>query len=212
MKHLAVTAAALFVSGCAAMADLGDQIANLGQVSVEQSAFDGSTTVALSPTWMAPAEETGLLTPSLQMGAKWHSDLPDRALLIFAHPSSTSGGNAFTTFTLVEINVDGEIRSFEPGRTKYDSGTYNTVSRNIYTDSSAAIVVPYDYLKRMISANRTLLRISTSDGYVETNFTEPTRYGGATTITRMPAFIERVDGFIQMQKNAEFGRPVSAQN
>lgn len=209
MKYLAITLASVILNGCAAMADLGDQAANLGQVTVDKSAFDGTMSVKMSPTWMAPAEDTGISSASFQMGAMWRSDEPEHVLLELAHPSNTGRSNTYTRFTLLEVNIDGEMRSFEPGRTRFDSSNYNTVSKTIYTESSAYVTVPYDYLKRMMNAERCLLRISTSDGYVEADFTKPTRYGGVTTIGRLPPFIARVEGLLQQGRNAALVSPVS---
>lgn len=152
-KYLLITPA-LFLVSCAAM----NQMAGLGVVHEGASQFDGSKTVTATPNFVVGS--------SVMLGAFYSSMTPGYASMIAKYSSSTGGYGAplYVSFSGVSINIDGEIKSFKVTRTDLDSSAYNSVSKQIYTDSSASFVVPISYLRSMVNASDCRIRFETSKG------------------------------------------------
>lgn len=178
---LSVALVAIFaVSGCASMADGMSKAAGLGVVKQETSTFDNATIITASPTFLYAKGSWG---NSVKLGARWSSTTPESIALILAYDSSTSGyGNAYIGLTGIDINVDGDISSHAAaGSTDLDSSGYNTVSKTIYTSSKNAVVIPYALLERMVAAKDTRIRIHTSKGYEDAQFSLERIPGGQGT-------------------------------
>jgi hypothetical protein len=182
-------AALVAISGCAAM----DKMAGLGVVSQHTSTFDNATVIEVSPNSLYdPGSTWG--TP-LQLGARWSSAVPDSVALVMAYNSNVSSGSpAYLNLNHLDINIDGEILSYSAGQsTDLSSSGYNTVSRTIYTSSKNAVVIPYSVLQRMVAANDCRLRIHTSKGYQDVQFSSERIPGGkATAIVTIKEFMVKV--------------------
>jgi hypothetical protein len=189
-KFLFAAAALIAISGCTAM----DKMAGLGVVSQHTSTFDNATVIEVSPNSLYdPGSAWG--TP-LQLGARWSSAAPDSVALVLAYNSSvSSGAPAYLGLSDLGINIDGTISSYSAGQpTDLSSSGYNTVSHTIYTSSKNAVVIPYSVLQRMVAAKDCRLRIHTSKGYQDINFSAEHIPGGkATAIVTIKEFMAKVD-------------------
>jgi hypothetical protein len=188
-KVLFVAAAVLAISGCTAM----DKLAGLGVVTQHTSTFDNATVIEVSPNSLYdPGSAWG--TP-LQLGARWSSAAPNSVALILAYNSNVSGGMpAYLGLTGLDINIDGSISSYAVGQpTDLSSSSYNTVSHTIYTSSKNAVVIPYSVLQRMVTAKNCRLRLHTSKGYQDADFsTEHIPGGKATAKVPIKEFMAKV--------------------
>lgn len=181
------------LSGCAGMADATSKMAGLGVVTQEKSTFDGATIIEVSPTWLYDPD--GSWGNSVKLGARWSSNAPEHVALILSYSSDTSGyGAVYVGLTGIDINIDGEIKSFSSGKsTELDSGSYNTVARTIYTESKNLVVIPYSVLERMVSVKDCRLRIHTSKGYEDARFSIERIPGGqGTAILSIREFMGKV--------------------
>jgi hypothetical protein len=188
-KVLFVAAAVLAISGCTAM----DKLAGLGVVTQHTSTFDNATVIEVSPNSLYdPGSAWG--TP-LQLGARWSSAAPNSVALILAYNSNVSGGMpAYLGLTGLDINIDGSISSYAAAQpTDLSSSSYNTVSHTIYTSSKNAVVIPYSVLQRMVTAKNCRLRLHTSKGYQDADFsTEHIPGGKATAKVSIKEFMGKV--------------------
>ena len=182
VKFSTALIAAFSVSGCASMADSMSQFAGLGVVKQETSTFDNATIITASPTFLY-AKGGAWGSNSVKLGARWSSASPDSVALILAYDSNVSGyGSAYLGLTGIDINVDGDISSHAAGgSTSLDSSGYNTVSKTIYTSSKNAVVIPYALLERMVAAKDCRLRVHTSKGYEDAQFSVERIPGGQGT-------------------------------
>jgi hypothetical protein len=172
--------AAFSISGCASMVDGMSKASGLGVVTQETSTFDNTTTISSSPTWMYAKGSWG---NSVKLGARWSSASPESVVLILAYDSNTSShGDAYIGLTGIDINVDGDISSHSASAsTDLDSSGYNTVSKTIYTSSRNVVVIPYSLLERMVAAQDCRIRIHTSKGYEDAQFSLERIPGGQST-------------------------------
>ena len=188
-KILFVIAAVLAISGCTAM----DKMAGLGVIKQHTSTFDNATVIEVSPNSLYDKGSTWG-TP-LQLGARWTSTAPNSVALILSYKSNiSSAAPAYLSLTELGINIDGVISSYSAGQpTNLSSGGYNTVSHTIYTSSKNAVVIPYSVLQHMVDAKDCRLRIHTSKGYQDINFsTEHIPGGKATAIVSIKEFMSSI--------------------
>ena len=182
MNKFALPAIAVIsaLCGCATMADTMSKAAGMGVVRQTHSTFDDATVITASPTVMWAKGSWG---NQIKMGARWSSANPDDVALLLAYDSSiTSASSAYLGLHGIDINVDGKITSFSAATpTQLDSSSYNTVSNTIYTDSTNAVVIPYALLERMVASNDCRLRIHTSKGYEDAQFSLERIPGGQGT-------------------------------
>ena len=185
---------ALTITGCASMADVSSKIAGIGTISEEKSTFDDATIITMSPAFLY-AEGEWLGVP-VKLGARWSSKFSDHVALVMSYSSNTygSGSDLYTNFSGLDINLDGKISSYETsGYTRHNDSGYNTVSKTIYTESKNSVVVPLSVLKDMVAAKDCRLRINTSDGYIDAQFSIERIPGGqATAILPMKDFLLKV--------------------
>lgn len=186
-------AGCLAMNGCASMADAGSALSGMGNIKEEVSTFDEARTITVSP---APLYEKGKWSPvPFHMGAGWSESAPDIVFLVLSHSSSVKSGDAYVSFRELKVNIDGEIRTFDADSTALSSGTYNKISRNIYTESRSSIAVPLDYFRQMLEAEDVRIRISSSSGYADATFSESRIPGGQATAKHyMLKFLERIEG------------------
>ena len=180
--------------GCAGMADSVSKMSGLGVVTEEKSTFDGATVINVSPTWLYDPE--GSFGNSVKLGARWSSKAPNYVALVMAYSSDASGYNhTYLGLSAIDINIDGDITSYSAhDSTNLDSGTYNTVTRTIYTESKNAVVIPYVVLEEMVFANDCRLRIHTSKGYEDARFSIERLPGGqGTAILSIQEFMARIE-------------------
>jgi len=183
----------VLLNGCAGMADGMSQLAGIGVVEEEKSTFDGATIIKMSPAFLY--REGAWLGVPVKLGARWTSKAPDHVAMILFYGSSTaSGSSAYVNFSGLDINVDGRISEHKSaGMTSHDSSGYNTVARTIYTESQNAVVIPFDMLEQMLAAKDTRLRIHTSKGYEDVQFSIERIPGGqSTAILHFKDFLSRV--------------------
>lgn len=182
------------LSGCASMADSVSKMSGLGVVTEEASTFDGATVIDVSPTWLYDPE--GSFGNQVKLGARWSSKAPDYVALVMSYNADTRGYSAtYMSISGIDINVDGEITSYSTrNSTKLDSGSYNTVTRTIYTESRNTVVIPYAMLEEMVFANDCRLRIHTSKGYEDARFSIERIPGGqGTAILSIQEFMARIE-------------------
>lgn len=194
MKRIAVLAVAMgLLVGCAGMADTMSKAAGLGVVTEERSTFDNATVVSVSPAHLYAEGSWGNM---VRLGASWSSVTPDSVALVLAYESNVSGGNpAYMNLNSLQINIDGDVSSYsaEPA-TDLSSSGYNTVSKTIYTSSKNSVVIPYTTLLHMVSAKDCRLRIHTSKGYEDAQFSIERIPGGQpTAILSIKNFIAKIE-------------------
>ena len=188
----------ILLSGCTGMADSMSKFSGLGVISEEKSTFDGATIVAVSPTWLY--DPNGSWGNQVKLGARWSSSSPDYVALILAYSSDTSGyGATYMSLSGIDVNIDGNIQSFKSGKpTSLDSSGYNTISKTIYTESKNSVVIPYSVLEEMVSAKDCRVRIHTSKGYEDAQFSIERIPGGqGTAILSIREFMQRISALSQ---------------
>lgn len=198
MKTLIVLLSLVMFSGCAGMADSMDKMAGMGVISEEISTFDNAKIIRVTPTWLYADAKDWSPSP-LKMGAQWVSTAPDHIGVILQHSgsvgtSSSTGSPAYVSISAIEVNIDGKIASFEAqGTTQMSNSGYNTVSRDIYTSSKNIIAIPLETYEAMLVAKDCRVRIHTSKGLVDANFSI-TRgaSGGMAAAGAMAPFLAKV--------------------
>jgi hypothetical protein len=182
-----------FLAGCAGMADAGSAFSGLGRISETKSTYDGKRVITVSP---APLYDPngGWMGVPFFLGAEWNEAYPDTVGLVLQYKSSTSA--SYISFRSLKINVDGKTYTFDSsGNTNYSSGTYNSVSKRIYTESESVIPIPYDLFKQMMSSSNCTLRIGSSQGYVDALFSQDRIPGGQGTAKHyMIELADRIEG------------------
>ena len=177
------------ISGCTAM----DKLAGMGVVSQQTSTFDNSTVIDVSPNSLYDPNSTW--GTQLQLGAIWSSSQPDQVGLILSYNSNVSNGSsAYLGFIGIDINIDGKISSYKAQQlTNLSNSVYNTVSKTIYTSSKNTFVIPYEVLEKMVSAKNCRLRIHTTEGNQDIDFSAASIPGGkATAIVSIKEFMTKV--------------------
>lgn len=180
-------------AGCAGVADGMSALAGLGVVSEEKATFDGATIVKASPAFLYSGDAWAGVP--VQLGARWNDKSPQWVELVLAYRSDVARGTAYLSFQGLGINVDGQISHHDVvGPTMHDSSSYNTVSRTIYTQSTNSVPIPLSLFRKMLAAKDCRLRISTSRGYVDSQFSAERIPGGQpTALLSLREFLARVD-------------------
>lgn len=191
LKLAALAALMLAMAGCAAM----DAMAGMGVLTKQTSSYDGGEVINVSgQSLYAPDQPMG--TP-LQLGATWLSRYPDSVSLDISYPSNVDmGSGAYASIDELDVRIDGLESRWQARGTRFDSTPYNTVSRTIYTTSSTSIVVPLNMLRAMVQAQDCRLRIHTSAGVTDVQFSRDTIPGGKpTAITSIRKLLAAVDAY-----------------
>jgi hypothetical protein len=186
--------ACALVTGCAGMADATAKFANVGVIEQEKSTFDGANLIKMTPAFLY--REGATFGVPYKLGAQWNSKAPDQVALVLSHQSNISaGGSAFVAFNSLSINIDGSITTYRTtAPTSNDSSSYNTVTRTIYTASTNSVVLPLSELRKMLAARDCRIRIESSKGYEDAQFTIERIPGGqATAIVPLREFIAKID-------------------
>lgn len=183
-KILFVIAVALTMAGCTAL----DQLSGRGVVTQHTSDFDNATIIEASPNNISDTD--GMWTDSTALGASWSSAAPDSVTLTMA--LTGSGGNVpFTGILAFYVNIDGKILQYSAGQPA--SATSGATGPNrLY--ASNEIVIPYSVLQQMVAANDCRIRIQTSGGYRNFDFTRDHMAGGKPAAIRsIKDMMARVD-------------------
>lgn len=146
---LLIALAALALAGCATTYGTGPY--------VTKSGFDGSTVVDINPH----GNDCTIMTCT-GLGAQWSSTSPDAAVL------KVQVFNDFTAITGAKLNIDGQVIDLEPmrGLTNFDTSTPGVKI------SVKAYHAKLSDLRRIASAQRAWLRVSTPSGYIEDRIVE----------------------------------------
>jgi len=165
------------LSGCASVVDSMDVVTSIGQISVEKEVLNDSTTVRMTPAWLADGtEEYGL--NAYKLGARWNSESPGTIILEPSYDSQVGGGS-YTSFDGITIKVNGDSQRFDKlGRTQLSSSDYNTISNTIYTESTGYVPVPIQLVERMVEGEDVRLRVHSLDGYEDSIFSMDRALGG----------------------------------
>lgn len=195
LTSVVISATLALLAGCAGMADAGSAFSGLGRISEKKSTYDGKRVITVSP---APLYDPngGWMGVPFFLGAEWNESYPDTVGLVLQYKSSTSASNIYISFRSLKINVNGKTYTFDSrGNTNYSSGTYNSVSKRIYTESESVIPIPYELFKQMMNSSNCTLRIGSSEGYVDALFSQDRIPGGQGTAKHyMVELVDRIQG------------------
>ena len=171
MKYLTLIFSLILLSGCAAQMDA---FAGLGVLEEEVSTFDGKRIVSVSPTWVAG--DGPLYAASTKVGAIWKESSSDEVLIILKYDGATGySSDVYKSYESLSVNIDGNIKTFKTaGITEHTSSNYNTVSRSIYTESTAIVPMPLEYLKAMVEGEKVTLRFNSTHRYEDGIFSRET--------------------------------------
>ncbi|WP_440053278.1 hypothetical protein ACSLBF_10025 [Pseudoalteromonas sp. T1lg65] len=192
-KPIITIVSVLLLNGCAAVADSMSKMAGIGVVTEEVSTFDNAKIVNMSPAFLYAEGSWG---NNVKLGARWSSKSPDYVALVLSYSSDVSSSrSSYLNLSGLDINIDGKISSYKTGRlTNHEGGDYNNVTRTIYTKSENAVVVPYSILEQMMQAKDCRLRIHTSKGYEDAQFSIERIPGGqGTAILSMREFVANIN-------------------
>ena len=173
LKQITIITSILLTS-CAGM---HKAITGQGELTNTVSGFDDARFISVAPSMLVPID-SGLYSTSTFLGASWSSKYPNLIQLDLLHKSSIDFGNAYTNFKMISVNIEGEVTDFKTtGLTDHISSGYNSVSRDIYTESNGAITMTYSYFSKMLQSHDCKIRIHTSDGYEDAYFSyDPSEY------------------------------------
>lgn len=137
------------LTGCATTSGTGP--------TVSRSGFDGSTVVDIAPH----GNDCSSMTCT-GLGAQWSSTTPDAAVL------KVQVFNDITAITGAKLSIDGQVIELEPvrGLTNFD-----TTLPGLKISVKGYQIKLAD-LRRISSAQRAWLRVSTPTGYVEDRIVE----------------------------------------
>lgn len=169
-----------------------DELAGIGNITQSVSDFDNAKIIELSNSRNYNSKTFG---PSTMFAAKWTSNNPESIILYMVYNGSVSSGDAYETFTGMKVNIDGEFRSFETARsTALSSGSYNTVTKTIYTKSSAPVIIPISYLKKMIAGESVKIRVLMIDTYEDIIFdVSSDSYGNTYSKVKLKELLEVIN-------------------
>lgn len=187
----AVCLLSIVLSSCSGLHDVMSEASGLGVVSGNRSTFDGSESVTMSP---APIYSQNYGGNALFLGAAWNAKYSDQVGFALEHKGNTSYGSTYLGIRGLDINIDGKISSYSvAGGTDFTSGSYNSVTKTIYTQSKNIVIVPLSVLRKMMNANDCRIRIRTSQGSEDRIFSQETNGGMKMAKAHMRKFLSKVD-------------------
>lgn len=172
-RLLALITFSAFLVGCAG-AHI-DAMAGLGQLTERDHSFDGTHEISLTPARLPNGK--GKSQSSIFLGAKWLSNDSKNVHLELSHRGGVGliASNAYTGMRLVEIRANNKpLGEYKTTATQHSSSSYNTVTKTIYTKSTAYAEIPFPLFETMLTASDVRLRIHTGDGYVDSIFSVET--------------------------------------
>jgi hypothetical protein len=174
-KRLFVVAVALAMSGCTTL----DQLTGRGVVTQSTSGFDNATVIEATPNALANVD--GTWTEPLELGARWSSAAPDSVALVVGWAPGTAGTLVFSDTRAFFINIDGKISQYSAGQptSRAGSGGGPASSDRLYGINE--VVIPYSVLEQMTAAKDCRIRVQTSNGFLDFDFTRAYASGGKPT-------------------------------
>ncbi len=114
--------------------------------------------------------------------------------MLYYNSNVFNGSSVSLGYRATDINIDGMITSYKAQQlTNLSNSGYNTVSKTIYTSSKNTVVIPYEVLEKMVSAKNCRLRIHTTEGNQDIDFSAASIPGGkATAIVSIKEFMTKV--------------------
>lgn len=181
MKKLAVIFALLVgVGGCAGFVDVADQLAGIGNLSERTVEFDGSTEVQVTPAFLYGESSTSW-GRQIMMGGRWNSAHPDLIILDLLKDSTVTG-TAYSSIKGIDVRMDQQIFSYgTTGFTEYESSGYNTVSRDIYTQSKNSVFIEWSFFEKMLTNDDVRLRVYFDGSYEDSFFSQDRAASGQQT-------------------------------
>ena len=152
-----------FVS-CAGMYESMNQAAGLGVIREKQSEFDGSKLINMSPSMLANKK---LTDSNYRLGATWSSKSPKYVAL---HISTE--GQRYVGIRGIDVNINGKITSFKCGEVSNLDFRQSSLTNRYVSQSENSVLVSVAYLEKMINAQKCYLRIKTSRGAIDRDFTK----------------------------------------
>jgi hypothetical protein len=174
-KHLLMIAVALAMSGCTTL----DHLTGRGVVTERTSGFDNATLIEASPNALANVD--GTWTEPLELGARWSSATPDSVALVVGWAPGSAGTLVFPDTRAFFINIDGRISQYSAGQpaSQAGSGAGAPGADRLYGINE--VVIPYSVLKQMVAARSCRIRVQTSSGFKDFDFTRAHASGGKPT-------------------------------
>lgn len=160
---LALTSAAL-ISGCQSMADMADNAAGLGTIETQESSFDDSKFITLSPDalYHEDAPWTGVST---KLGAVWASTTPEYIFLTLKDESNISSSNSYKLFESLSVKTEDGITELPINGTTFTDDGYNSVTKTIHTQSTSTVRLKLADLESYLNSETCVFKITRSDGY-----------------------------------------------
>jgi len=157
-------------TGCVSYTSvIADFNQGLGVVSTETVGFDGSTRISVTPAWVAPVDLSQVCT--FYLGASWQSTQPEHVSLEYKYLSGGDYCMYYTGFRSVGISVNGEIQTWSLGDTLFTREVVGTVESVDVAASRQVHTIPLAYLRDMLTADSCFIRLFTSEGYIDMDFT-----------------------------------------
>ena len=197
LSRFLVLYSVILLVGCAGMADSMNKMAGLGVVSESKSSYDNSKTIRVSPNWLYDSKENWTAN-NIKLGARWNSKSPKYIAIDLSYDSNTSGYSpTYMGITGIEININGKKSSYKSSKpTSLDSGSYNSVSKTIYTKSSNSVIIPLETLKNMVQSKDVRIRINTNKGYEDAVFSiERSSSGQSTALLSIREFLNKLQKY-----------------
>ena len=168
-RILTFTLLGFILNGCASMPGMP------GNIIENVSSFDGSKELTMEPAW--------LYDSSIKLSLYQNTKMNDTDVVLTA---IVKGAHSFSRGKSLHFNIDGEIVSYEP----IDSTTDIETSSGFYGSgmyippsnwSSKRYAINVDFIERLVSAERVIIKIDLSKSYVEGVFSS-----SAPTTARSP--------------------------
>ena len=174
-KPLFGLAVAFALSGCTTL----DHLTGHGVVTQRTSGFDNATLVEASPNALANVD--GTWTEPLELGARWSSATPDSVALVMGWDPGITGTSVFSDTRAFFINIDGRVSQYSAGQPGSPSAAGGSAAGSNRLYGINEIVIPYTVLEQMTAARDCRIRIQTSNGYRDFDFTRQHASGGKPT-------------------------------
>lgn len=174
-KRLFVVALAVAMSGCTTL----DQLTGRGVVTERTSGFDNATLIEATPNALANVD--GTWTEPLELGARWSSATPDSIALVMGWAPGTAGTLVFSDTRAFFLNIDGKISQYSAGQPASRSAPGGGAAGADRLYGINEVVIPYSVLEQMAAAKDCRIRVQTSNGFVDFDFTRAHALGGKPT-------------------------------
>lgn len=155
-------AVTLFLAGCAVMPVPG-------RIQESISSFDGAREVAMEPALVCREDARG--SCFIRLGLFKRSTMSPESVMLLA---VVYGMNPISEGASLHFDIDGDIVSFTSidGKTRYSIGSGPHTTGTDFRNSSEGCsvkryIVHRSFLKRLLTAKRSAVRVSLKKGYVQ---------------------------------------------